>query len=105
MRWWFFAVAWCGCGPDDPDEFEAAFADVWCERQEQCALGDFERDWTSMEECVADRADDPHLPDDDQGCDIDDDGVDRCLEYLRETDCAGFEGKEIEEACRDAYAC
>ena len=105
-RLWVLAVA-LGCGGPVHDEaaFESEFAARWCDRQEECALGDFEREWSSMSDCVDDKEDDLHIPRWDEGCDLDRDGAGACLDYLRTTDCAGFDHDDIDEACEDAYDC
>jgi hypothetical protein len=96
-----------GCGPPvgDPEAFEAEFAARWCDRQEECALGEFERHFSSFDDCVDDKEDDLDIPAWDAGCEVDRDGGTRCLEYLDDTDCAGWEDKRIEEECVDAYDC
>jgi hypothetical protein len=68
------------------------------------SLGDFQRHYTSMDDCRLEVEDDPHLPGQDR-CDWSEEGADRCLEYLHETDCAGFEWDEIEERCGDVWRC
>ncbi len=102
------AVVALGCGRPygDESEFERAFAGRWCDRQMECALGDFERSWSSMEDCIDDKEDHVDVPGWDNGCDdIDPEGADDCLDYLESTSCAGFEKHEIEDACDDAYDC
>lgn len=104
-RWAWAAVALAvSCGPDDPDEFREAYAEVWCDREEECALGEFQRHYSSMDDCRLEVEDDPHLPGADR-CDWSEDVADRCLEYLHETDCAGFEWDEILERCGDVWSC
>ena len=95
------------CGPPVRDEeaFEAEFAVRWCERQEECALGDFERDYSSIDDCRGEKEDDLHIPHWEDGCEVDRDGATACLDYLRDTDCEGWEGHDIEEECEDAYDC
>lgn len=94
-----------GCDSDDPEAFAEDYAAVWCDRQEECALGDFEREFSSIDDCRAERFDHPHLPDDDRGCPVDPDAARACLDYVHDTDCAGFEGHRIEEECRFVFDC
>ncbi len=96
-----------GCGPPvgDEDGFEAEFAVRWCDRQEECALGEFEREFSSIDDCRSDKDDDLRIPNWDQGCELDRDGATACLDYLRATDCEGWESKELEEECADTYDC
>jgi hypothetical protein len=104
-RWtWMIAVvAGCGSAVHDESSFEDAFAVRWCERQEECARGDFERDFSSMDDCVDAKEDDLHIPRWDHDCDLDPDGADECLDFLETVDCEDFDGKEIEEGCEHAY--
>jgi hypothetical protein len=101
-----FVAAGCGSPVHDGQAFAAEFAARWCEREEECALGEFQRHYSSLDDCLDSKEDDLHLPGwDDDDCDIDPDGSSECLDYLRSTDCEGWEGKEIEDACEHAYDC
>jgi hypothetical protein len=95
-----------GCGPsiDDPEGFAREFAGIWCEQQETCALGDFERDYDSREDCFDDRSADPHIHDSDKsGCSIDPEAADDCLSFMADAECADWKDGEIEKACEDVY--
>lgn len=106
-RYGWMCALLIGCkGPvHDEPAFEAEFAERWCDRQEQCALGAFERDYSSIDDCVDDKEDDLQIPNWDEGCDFDPDGARKCLDYLRDTECAGWERHDIDEACEHAYDC
>ena len=96
-----------GCGNPYADEsaFEAEFAARWCDRQQECALGEFEREFASFEDCADEKEDDLDIPFWEDGCEIDPDGAEECLEWIRATGCADWKHDELEDECREAYDC
>lgn len=95
----------CGPEPHSSEAFQDDFARVWCDRQEECALGEFERKYSSGDDCVAEKADDLGIPHWEEGCDPDEEQADACLDYLFETDCAGWDDHHVDDACEDVYRC
>jgi hypothetical protein len=103
---WIVVLGGCGGGAvQDEMLFEAEFAERWCARQQECALGDFERTYESSADCWTDKEDDPDIRDADKGCDMDPDGATECLEFLSTTDCASWEENEVDRACENVFRC
>jgi hypothetical protein len=102
---WVAVVTGCGAALHDDAAFRSEFAQRWCERQQECALGEFDRHYSSFDDCWTHVQDDPGIHNWDRGCPLDPVGAGDCLDYLSTTDCAGWEGKEIDHACEDAYPC
>lgn len=89
----------CG-GPPSREAFLDDFAEIWCERQAECALGEFEDKYDDFDACYDDRFDDPKLPNgDDVGCEVDPDEAGDCLDWMRSTGCADWESRNVEDAC------
>ncbi|MBA2320718.1 MAG: hypothetical protein H0V89_06130 [Deltaproteobacteria bacterium] len=102
---WFTVLVGCGPSIEDPEAFAHEFAGIWCDREETCALGDFEDEYDSFDQCLDDRSDDPNIHDSDKdGCAIDVDAANACLAFLDDAeDCSDREHGDIEEACKDVY--
>ena len=96
--------------PAQTDElaFQRAWAQSWCERQEECALADFEAKWTDVTECTDAKANLAEFNGSwgDLICgDFDKAAGDTCVTSVRGLTCEAWSDEDWQTECLLVYGC
>lgn len=97
-----------GCGIEDQAEYVAERAEAECERLEACALGFFEAEYTSPEDCLEERnealEEEADLYDD-LDCKFVPEEAGPCVSRVRGLSCEDWQEGEIGQACDLVWDC
>ena len=100
-------VAACG-GPDTPDAYAEARAEVECDQMQRCALGQYESLYSSDEDCLDERRDAYEAEGDafdELECIYSSQEAGDCVSRVRKLSCAEWLAGDAFRACDLVYSC